>query len=172
MPLTESPSTIVCRRGALLAGGDPTRTVVWVRGEHDVASKGSLWWAMVDAALRDGGDVVVDLSGVQFMDASTIGALIGARNRLLAVSCALTVRAPSPWARHLLEVCGLEDLIEGHAEVGHPVGPGAALSTWVAVAPTGPPQLRQASAEPAPVAAAEAQREHAPATVSPNRAGP
>ncbi|HVM51935.1 MAG TPA: STAS domain-containing protein [Acidimicrobiales bacterium] len=123
------------QRGFVRAGGDTTRTVVWIHGEHDVATKAALSLTLADAARLDGGDLLVDLSCVRFMDASTIGALIGARNRLRAVSRTLTIRNPSRLARRLFELCGLEGLIETPTRITHPVGSLSALSTGVAVAP-------------------------------------
>jgi anti-sigma B factor antagonist len=115
------------------ADEDTGYTVVRVRGDQDIATRVSLVVAIARAAQRDEGDVLVDLSGVTFMDASTIGALVGSRNRLRCRSQSLEVRAPSPRARRVLELCGLGGLI--HSPVGnvHPRGDGAALGTWVHV---------------------------------------
>jgi hypothetical protein len=66
------------------------------------------------------------------MDASTIGALVVARNRLLARSRSLTVRAPSSAARRLLELCGLDRLIDVD-QTAAPLPGAAALGSWVAV---------------------------------------
>jgi anti-sigma B factor antagonist len=105
---------------------------VWVRGEHDAATQVQLSTALVEAAGLDGADIVVDLSGVTFMDASTIGTLVAARNRLRATARSLSVRAPSPPARRLLDVCGLERLIDEHsAPDAQPTA--AALASWVDV---------------------------------------
>ena len=111
----------------------PSRTVVWVGGEHDLATRMHLMVTIARAARLDDADVVVDLSGVTFLDASTIGALVGARNRLRASSSrSLSVRAPSPPARRLLDVCELAHLIdERPARVEPSVAP--ALGSWVDV---------------------------------------
>lgn len=76
-------------------------------------------------------DVVVDLSLVTFMDASTVGVIVGARNRLGERSRKLTLRAPSPCARRVLDACELSGLVEPE-EVPSGARPGA-LSTWVQV---------------------------------------
>src|SRR5688572_17293611 len=88
-----SPSIWVSRRGS--AAGDAESTVVWVRGEHDIATRVSLAVTIARAARLDDATLVVDLSGVTFMDASTVGALVGAANRLRSRSQLLVVRAPS-----------------------------------------------------------------------------
>ena len=55
--------------------------------------------------------VLVDLSAVTFMDASTVGAIVGSRNRLQSRAKSVEVRSPSTAARRVLELCGLAHLI-------------------------------------------------------------
>jgi anti-sigma B factor antagonist len=110
MPPDESPSVSVFPRGDMRRGSDPLRTVVWVRGEHDIATRADLS-AIAQAASLDDADIVVDLSGVSFMDASTIGALVVAENHLQARSRSLSIRDPTPRARRVLDLCGLQRLM-------------------------------------------------------------
>jgi anti-anti-sigma factor len=132
MPPNELPPMSVFPRGDVLIGSDPLRNVVWVRGEHDLATRVHLSVVIAKAARLDAADVVVDLSGVTFMDASTIGALVGARNGLAARSRSLSVRAPSLRARRVLDLCGLAYLIdESQSPVLRLVAP--ALGSWVDV---------------------------------------
>lgn len=132
MPSNESPPVSVSRRGPRCLGGDPRRTVVWVGGEHDIATRARLSVAFDEAARLDDADIVVDLSEVTFMDASTIGALVVAGNRLRALSRSLSVRDPSPQARRLLNLCRLARLIdEPPAPTQLPVA--TALGSWVPV---------------------------------------
>jgi anti-anti-sigma factor len=127
-----SPSVSVSRRGSAHPGGHALRTVVWVRGEQDIATRVHLSVTIAQAARFDDADIVVDLSGVTFMDASTIGALVVARNRLSARSRSLCVRAPSPRARRVIDLCGLEGMIDEHpAPAQPPVA--TALGSWVDV---------------------------------------
>ena len=114
--MVQPSSVSVSRRGLGPLGGDPSRTVVWVSGEHDIATREQLNVTLAQAAGLDDADVVVDLSGVTFMDASTIGALVVARNRLRSRARSLSVRAPSPRARRLLDLCGLAPLIDDFRE--------------------------------------------------------
>ena len=114
-------------------------TIVRVRGEHDIATKESLAIAIAGAAQRDeSADVIVDLRGVTFLDASTIGVLVASHNRLRVDARALRLRAPSPWARRLIELCDLGYLIESDITepATHATGAAAALSTWVEVTPS------------------------------------
>ena len=150
MPTYESPSLSVSRCGHRRISGDALRTVVWVRGEHDIATRVNLSATIAQVAGLDDADIVVDLSGVTFMDASTIGALIGARNRLRASCRSLSVRAPSPRARQVLDLCGLARLIDEHpAPVQPPVA--GALGSWVDVpASDGSAQPPVANEAPSP----------------------
>jgi len=135
MVTTEAPSVSVFPRGHRRPGSDPLRTVVQVRGEHDIATRAHLSATIARAAQLDDADILVDLSDVTFMDASTIGALVVARNSLRARARSLSVRAPSPRARRLLDLCGLAGLIdESRAPLLASAAP--ALGSWVDV-PTG-----------------------------------
>jgi anti-anti-sigma factor len=59
----------------------------------------------LDVAIRRGDDLIVDLSGVRFMDASTIGVIVSACALIRERSGSLTIQSPSPFARRLLDVC-------------------------------------------------------------------
>lgn len=135
MSLDERPSATVHARGSRGPGSDPHRVVVSVGGAHDIATRADLDIVMVQAARLDGADVVVDLSAVTFMDASTISAIVGAHNRLRAHSRSLTVRAPSRPARRLLDVCDLAFLVEEPPGAQHE---STALGSWVAVPASDP----------------------------------
>lgn len=125
---------IVSRRGSTPEDEDAEFTVILLRGEHDIATRTSLVVAIARAAQRDRADVLVDMSEMTFMDASTIGALVGSRNRLRLRSQSLAVRAPSPPALRVLELCGLTQMLHRTAtDARHPTGAAAALSTWVDV---------------------------------------
>lgn len=131
----EALAVSVSQRGSPDPGSDPVRIVIWVRGAHDVSTSRHLSAIITRAARLDDVDVVVDLSGITFMDASTIGTVVEAHNRLRARSRVLCIRAPSPIARRLLDVCDLGFLVEEH-----PRSPSAsALGSWVAVPASDPP---------------------------------
>lgn len=157
---TEPPSVSVSRCGSTDPDSDPFRTVVWVRGDHDIATRALLSGTFAQAARHGDVDVVVDLSGVTFMDASTIGAIVDARNRLRARARSLSVRAVPVRPRGLLDICGLAFLIDEEPAVAQ-LREDAALSSWVSVpaadrasgALAPPPALRGSSPEPARVAA-------------------
>jgi anti-sigma B factor antagonist len=147
MPLDEPPPPSTSVRRNSCVASDPLSTVVWVRGEHDSTTSAALSITLGQAERLDRAEVIVDLSGVTFMDASTIDALVGAGNRLGVLSRHLSVRAPSPRARRLLELCGLPHLIDEHATLARPPAP-TAVGSWVDV----PARDRGANSAPPPVA--------------------
>jgi anti-sigma B factor antagonist len=129
--MTRSESAPIVRGPATTAPAPhKDRLVVWVRGEQDISTAAALSATLAAAVARDRGDLVVDLGGVRFMDASTIGVLVGARRHLRLLSRSLTVRSPSALARRLFGLCGLADLIDPDPVE---VASVAALGTWVAV---------------------------------------
>jgi anti-sigma B factor antagonist len=95
-----------------LAGVTRQRTVLSVDGEQDLATCPDLLERVDLAAAETDGDIVLDMSGVTFMDASTVGAIVLASNRLRGASRALRLRSPSSCVQRVLDVCGLCGLIE------------------------------------------------------------
>ncbi len=132
MPSSESTSRRVRTRRHPRRCTSPSRTVVWVRGDQDATTRLQLSVELARAAGLRRAEVVVDLSGVTFMDASTIGALVVANNHLLADSCSLSIRNPSLRARRLLELCELTHLIDDDASPAQPTA-APALRSWVEV---------------------------------------
>jgi len=96
---------------APLVSLDGERAVVWLDGEHDIATVPVLADTLAKVTSADDANLIVDLSGVTFMSTATIDELIRARNLLLGLSRNLTLRAPSRCARRLLDVCGLAGLL-------------------------------------------------------------
>src|SRR5688572_23451043 len=90
----------------VVMGPETDGTVVWLRGEHDIATLGDVSEAVARAMAFDRADLVIDLSDVTFLSAATVGILMGARDILRQESRSLTLRAPSAAALRLVEVCG------------------------------------------------------------------
>ena len=83
----------------------PDIHVVALHGELDVVSSDGLADALAEVA---GSTVVVDLSGLTFMDCSGIDALVAARNRILANELRqLVVTRPRAIVPNVLEIVGL-----------------------------------------------------------------
>ena len=97
---------------APLVSRDGERAVVWLDGEHDIATEVTLADTLAKVTSACDANLVVDLSGVTFMSTATIDQLIRARNLLLGLSRNLTLRSPSKCARRLLDLCDLDGLLE------------------------------------------------------------
>jgi anti-sigma B factor antagonist len=83
----------------------PDLHIVALHGELDVASAGGLENSLVELA---GSTLVVDLSGLTFMDSSGIGALVRARNRIRAKGLGeLVLTRPGEIVHKALEIVGL-----------------------------------------------------------------
>ena len=83
--------------------------VVALRGELDMATAAGLtdWLVAIS-----GSSVVVDLSGLTFMDSSGINALVMARNRIVDSGNSLILARPSPIVKRTLEIVGLADWVQ------------------------------------------------------------
>jgi anti-anti-sigma factor len=132
MAFSECSSMSVSRGGVVASEGLETeRAVVWLRGEHDISTVAPLAETMARAVALDDRDVVFDLSGVQFMDAATVGVIIRAREFLRLRSRSLRLRSPSTRTRCVFDLCGLADLLDPRPV--DTTGTARALGTWVAV---------------------------------------
>ena len=86
--------------------------VVWIRGEQDASTVAALSETLAYAISLDDSDLVLDLSGVEFMSAETVGVLVRAREFLRSSSRSLQVQSPSDCARRILALCSLGDLLD------------------------------------------------------------
>ena len=83
----------------------PDIHVVALHGELDIASVDGLADVLVEVA---GSTLVVDLSGLTFMDSSGTAALVLARNRILAKGLGqMVLTRPNGIVRQTLEIVGL-----------------------------------------------------------------
>ena len=118
MALAES-SAVTSHRGLLaFAERDAHHTVVWLQGEHDISTVAALSETMARAIALDDADLVIDLNGVEFMDAATIGVIVRARDFLRQRSRSISLRSPSACARRILDVCDLSDLLDPRPSAG------------------------------------------------------
>jgi anti-anti-sigma factor len=102
--------------------------VVWLSGEHDCSTDGALCRNLARAISLDQPTVVVDLSQVAFMGASTIRLLMLTNDYLHQRSQSLVVRSPSRQALRSLALCDPAHVLSlgspVHGEVVNPT-PGA-----------------------------------------------
>jgi len=112
-PLAASRPLTVERSAATLPEGGRQPTVLWLRGEYDLATRDELAAAMAAAIAADDADLVLDLSEVAFMDGLTLGEIIRAREAaMVGSSRSVSVRAPSSAAQRILGACDLADLLD------------------------------------------------------------
>jgi anti-sigma B factor antagonist len=86
---------------------DEAGTTLSVGGEMDLAAADELA-AAVDRALGSGeSPLIVDLSGVSFIDSTGLGALVRFQNAATAADRELVLQAPSERVLRILELTGL-----------------------------------------------------------------
>jgi anti-anti-sigma factor len=113
MGLTKGSSLVVSRRDLpAYAERVADRTIVWLNGEHDASTVAALWEVIARAIALDDDDLVIDLSGVEFMGSATVGLIMRARDALRPRSRRLTLRCPSRCAARVLDLYGLSDRLE------------------------------------------------------------
>jgi anti-anti-sigma factor len=86
------------------------KVVVLAVGEVDVLSSGNLR-RQVAELVAAGRDLVLDLRGVTFMDASGIGVLLGAHRMARACGLRFALQSPSPALRRVLEISGVSRVL-------------------------------------------------------------
>jgi len=108
-------------------------TIIWLQGEHDIATDGALRRTLARAVALNDAEIVVDLSNVELMSASTLGVILGARDTLRQQSRSLTMRAPSPHVRRVIRICGLQHLLIPGVRDEMAGVVGESLGSWVEV---------------------------------------
>ena len=104
--------------------------IVWLRGEHDMSTRESLSAVFADAMTVGSGDVIADLRSVEFLCAATIGVLVEARVDARARRRSLRVRAPSPRAFRVLDLCGLLDVLGSSSVPERGIESGGSRRSW------------------------------------------
>jgi anti-anti-sigma factor len=99
---------------------DPPSVTVVLDGEIDVATAPAIRRFLMAAIGGRDVDLAVDMSGVTFIGAAGIGVLVAAANRAREAGGGLSLLAPSPQVRRLLDVCHLDAILP---EAQRPVGP-------------------------------------------------
>ena len=112
MAVLEFPSVVVPHAGLALFERVGGRTIVSLVGEHDAFTAPQLCEVMAGAIALDRADLVVDLSRVEFMGVATVTVIVHTIEDLARVARSLVVRSPSMRARRVLELCGVDPLIE------------------------------------------------------------
>jgi anti-anti-sigma factor len=120
------------------AGPGAETSVVWLGGDHDIATKDVLVAVLAEAVALDEPAVIIDMSGVHFISATTIGAIVGAKNELARRGRPLVLRGPPPFVRRVFDACGMSGLLEGDpgADSFDAAQGASALGSWVDVPAT------------------------------------
>jgi anti-sigma B factor antagonist len=105
----ESPSGSIFVISQRELAGDTT--VLSVEGDLDLSSAPRLKWALADSQSGGGRHLIVDLSGVAFIDSTALGVLVGAQRAMhdglhLAIVCA------EENVLRIFELTGLDGMFE------------------------------------------------------------
>ena len=90
---------------------DDTYSVVAVRGEVDLHTAPKVQYAIERAAQTDGA-VIVDMSGVAFMDSTALSALVRCNDSLHRTGTSLRLAAPSTAVERIFSVTGFRDYFD------------------------------------------------------------
>ena len=96
--------------GGVGSGLEPT--VASLSGELDISTLGDLCETLAAVIAFGDADLILDLSDVDFLDASAAGVLFRAEEFLAARSRCLVLRSAPACALRLLDLCGRSDLVE------------------------------------------------------------
>ncbi|MGN6609739.1 MAG: STAS domain-containing protein [Jatrophihabitans sp.] len=91
--------------------------VLRVAGDIDMQTAGALRDRLTECLETGAGRVVVDLSAVDFLDSSALGALVAAARSAGEGGSALRVAAPKPHVRKIFQITRLLDVLGVHDTV-------------------------------------------------------
>jgi anti-anti-sigma factor len=92
-------------------------TIATISGDIDIASAPGLRERLIDLLRPHPSQIVIDLSGASFCDASGLAVLVGASRRAALLGGVLRLAAPAPLLAELLRLTGLDLRFEIFATV-------------------------------------------------------
>jgi anti-anti-sigma factor len=92
-------------------GTNESQQVVRLKGEVDMGNGASLETSLAKVLADSGGDVVVDLSELRFMDSTGLRVLLAAWKEAGKVGRAMVLRGPRPSVATLLSVSGVDQIL-------------------------------------------------------------
>jgi anti-sigma B factor antagonist len=98
-------------------------TVVFLTGELDLATAPELTGVLSPLIVRGSPEVMLDLSGLSFIDSSGIAALVDSQQRLSEQNRRLSIHHAQHGAVRVFEIAGLVDFL--HVQTGHGEDPGS-----------------------------------------------
>jgi anti-sigma B factor antagonist len=102
---------------SLVTRSEGDRTVVEVGGEIDVYTAPQLRERVVELVDAGQVDLVLDLTGVDFLDSTGLGVLVGALNRVRAQDGSLALVLTQERILKIFEITGLRKVFPIHATV-------------------------------------------------------
>lgn len=99
-------------------GHRASTSVVTVSGEVDLATAPELDRMLAQAISSECKEVLVDMAGVEFIDAAGIASLVTGARHAAGAGTHLRLLAPSPAAERVLRLVGLDGALETADEVG------------------------------------------------------
>jgi anti-anti-sigma factor len=97
-------------------GGGMTRTVVRLVGEADVTTS-VLGDVLGAEAAKKARLLLVDVSGLTFIDSAALHEIVRAYRRLRADGCLLALVSPTPSVARILQLSAIDQVIPVHASV-------------------------------------------------------
>ena len=91
---------------------DGSEAVIILVGEFDATGAEPFWRAVSEVLGTDPRSVEVEAGGLTFIDSSGLMALVRARDAAADAGATFRVREPSPALRRIVELCGLEELLD------------------------------------------------------------
>ncbi|QNN54626.1 STAS domain-containing protein [Nocardioides mesophilus] len=88
------------------------QTLVTLRGELDLATQGTFRTQVIDLLVSGSNRLVIDLSELDFLDSTGLGALIGIRRRAHALQGSMTLVCPTHAVMELFSIAGLEKVFD------------------------------------------------------------
>ena len=95
----------------------PPWTVITVSGDLDVAGAPELRQEVVAAVAEGRVRLVLDMTGVEFIDSFGIGVVVGALKRVRQRDGELAVVCPEPRVRRVFELCDIDRILTLHSHV-------------------------------------------------------
>jgi anti-anti-sigma factor len=90
---------------------DGDRCVLHASGELDLSSAGTLETYVGELCTDGASEVVLDLSGLDFMDSTGLRSLLVSEELCAVSGCSLLIGATTPDVERLLELAGLSELL-------------------------------------------------------------
>jgi anti-anti-sigma factor len=91
---------------------DGTKETLYVTGEVDIGTVTMLERAVASRLDGQGGAFCLDVSALSFMDSAGAHALVRLHDRLRDLGRRLVVSSPTPQVRRILEILGLDQVID------------------------------------------------------------